>query len=194
MPRISDLISHELQRKRIAWFSGFLSMLIAAFSIAGLDFFWGHNRTTNMMIQDSAASNKELQLQIVRLSENLALMQQAASASHTNLSSDRTAAVIAELSGQISNVTSRINSLEDAISASPEKALAIPMMRKDIETIQQNQTEYKTAIEGEIGRLYEFNKWFFGLIALMALSNAGLAFSAARGNKDKETKDTRPEI
>jgi len=96
---------------------------------------------------------------------------------------------ITDTASQVSNVSGRVKSLEDAIVASPDKALAIPMIRKDVDFLQKSQVDDRVALKAELERLYDFNKWFFGLIATMALTILGLALS----NAFKKSKDAEPE-
>jgi hypothetical protein len=84
----------------------------------------------------------------------------------------------------------RMKSLEDAISTTPDKALSIPLLKKDLEAIQRSFSDYNLAAKAELERLYDFNKWFFGLIATMALSVLGLVYSTIKGMKeDKKNKN-----
>jgi hypothetical protein len=98
----------------------------------------------------------------------------------TNLPPDlATTAAITQMSSEISNVTVRIQALEDAISSSPDKAIALPLMRKDLDNMQREQADDRANTQAEFDRLSDFNKWFFGLIATMAVSIVGLAISNA---------------
>lgn len=125
----------------------------------------------------------ELEMERLRTDQLFAAIKMGTN--QTTIRSDE----LVELSQQLSNVTSRLTGLENAITASPEKSLAIPMLRKDLDTLEKTIIDQRAAIKGELERLYDFNKWFFGLIATMALSTVGIAVANAFKAFRKEAKE-----
>jgi len=83
----------------------------------------------------------------------------------------------ARLATQVAELQSEVSELREAIGQSPEKALAIPMLRKDVENFREGYRRDLEATQSEINRVYDQNKWFLGLVATMALAMISLAVS-----------------
>jgi hypothetical protein len=71
----------------------------------------------------------------------------------------------------------RVEAAEAALAASPEKALALPLIRKDIDAVKEAQRIQAEESTRAIDRIYDQNKWFIGLVAGMGVSIVGLAIS-----------------
>ena len=97
--------------------------------------------------------------------------------------------VVSKLSEDTGHTSARLKTIEEVILDSPDKALSIPLLRKDFDAQRNAFSSETTALRGEIARLYDFNKWFFGLIATMALSSLG--FAASNFFKKKEQADEK---
>lgn len=72
------------------------------------------------------------------------------------------------VSGQ--QLDERMKRLEDAISAAPDKALSIPMLRKDVDQLESTVAANRTASLEELGRMSTFNVWFLGLIGTLGVT------------------------
>lgn len=68
-----------------------------------------------------------------------------------------------------------VDVIEAAVTESPERAMSIPMLRKDIDILQEDVSDDVSAIRLEIERIYDLGKWFLGLVATMAVGILGLA-------------------
>jgi len=82
-----------------------------------------------------------------------------------------------QISSEVRLLDERLSSLEKAIKDSPEKALAIPLMRKDIDESTRRLEEYRSANHSEIERLYDQQKWMLGGIGTVLLAVIGGAVS-----------------
>jgi hypothetical protein len=71
----------------------------------------------------------------------------------------------------------RLSTLETSIMASPEKALAVPMLKQQIDSLQDRTHNDLEGIRGEIGRLFTLTQWFIALMFTIALGMFGLAFN-----------------
>jgi hypothetical protein len=71
----------------------------------------------------------------------------------------------------------RLTALESAIMERPDKALAIPLLRKELDDLSRRETEARAASRMEIDRLYEQQKWILGGIGTVLLAIAGGAIS-----------------
>lgn len=71
----------------------------------------------------------------------------------------------------------RLKSIESAILESPERALSIPLLRKDIAESAKRVEEYRIASRFETDRLYEQQKWMLGGIGTVLLAVIGGAIT-----------------
>lgn len=82
------------------------------------------------------------------------------------------------LKERVESINERLTSIERSISDSPEKALSIPMLRKDQENMAKSMEAAKIAVKVEMDRLYEQQKWMLGGIGAVLLTVIGAALSA----------------
>jgi hypothetical protein len=93
---------------------------------------------------------------------------------------------IAELRGQVAAFDQRLGKMEAAIVENPTKALSVPLLRKDVDTLNQTFAQGLEATRKEIDRIYDLNKWFIGLMGTMAIGILGLAIgNFYQAKKDK---------
>jgi cell fate (sporulation/competence/biofilm development) regulator YmcA (YheA/YmcA/DUF963 family) len=116
------------------------------------------------VLKDSVAELQKSQV------ENQALLNK--------LSGARPATVqIGKLSSQVDSLQNQIKLLEDAVGQSPEKALAVPLLKKDMDNLKNSYRRDLDSTQSEINRVYDQNKWFIGLMFTMAIGLLGLAVS-----------------
>jgi hypothetical protein len=84
---------------------------------------------------------------------------------------------IAKVSAQLDSLQTQVKVLEDAIQQSPEKTLAVPLLKKDMDNLKDSYHHDLDNTQAEINRVYDQNKWFIGLMFTMALGLLGLAVS-----------------
>jgi hypothetical protein len=84
---------------------------------------------------------------------------------------------VAKLSVELGSARSELRHLTDAVGESPEKALALPLLRKDMDNLRDSYRRELDATQVEINRVYDQNKWFIGLMITMTLALVGLAVS-----------------
>ncbi len=68
-----------------------------------------------------------------------------------------------------------LTTIETAITANPERAMSIPILRRDVDAYKQNATEDLAATRQEIDRLYGLSQWFMGLMGTMAIGMISIA-------------------
>ncbi|MDJ0822429.1 MAG: hypothetical protein QNJ09_11575 [Paracoccaceae bacterium] len=87
-------------------------------------------------------------------------------------------AQIKRLDGRIDEAIEKlriVDTIATAIQESPERAMSIPILRRDVDAISEEVSEDLLSIRGEIDRIYDLGKWFLGLIGTMAIGVLGLA-------------------
>lgn len=91
---------------------------------------------------------------------------------------------IEELREKTKSLAEKYDAIEKAIGDSPLKAISLPLMQKDVASVNQRITEMAIANQQQIDRLYDQNKWFLGLMVTIAIGVIGLAVgNLYRGNK-----------
>ena len=74
-------------------------------------------------------------------------------------------------------VSQRMEKLETIIMADPQKALELPLIKRDLQAFQQQVDRDLNAAKSENARVYDLMKWLVGLMALVSLSLVGTAVS-----------------
>ena len=82
----------------------------------------------------------------------------------------------------IRNQLQIIETIETAVTSNPERAMSIPILRRDIDGLKDSVAEDLAATRNEIDRLYGLSQWFIGLMATMALGVLGIAVGNAFRN------------
>jgi hypothetical protein len=90
---------------------------------------------------------------------------------------EQLAARQAEMAGVVKSVETRIKSLESALVESPDKALAVPLMRKDISDLDLRYKEGRLASKSEFDRLYSQQTWMLSGIGTVLLAVAGASLT-----------------
>ena len=74
----------------------------------------------------------------------------------------------------------RLRGLEDAPRLDITKALAVPMIRKDVDALQDKTKSDLLLIQNELGRLFSLAQWFLGAIVTIALAVVSLILSGRK--------------
>jgi hypothetical protein len=139
--------------------------------------------------EQQAAVRRELEQSIVASKAlQSSLMQAARSKGVVVYSQGLSPADRQELSSVLnsqSNLDKRLSSLEDALSVSPEKAIALPLMKQQIADMQEKNRGDIDNVHGEVGRLYSMMQWFLGLMATLIVGVGGLIVNNLRQRVEK---------
>jgi hypothetical protein len=84
----------------------------------------------------------------------------------------KTGAELAKLSRMMSEMQSKQAKIEQAILSNPAKALEIPLMQRDLESLRSSQQASAVALKDAVDRVYDLNKWLLGAMAVSVLSLA----------------------
>ena len=76
---------------------------------------------------------------------------------------------------RITQFNQRLAKLENIILDDPEKAVALPLLRRDIKALEQQSGRDMESMRAENARVYDLMKWLVGLMALVSLSLIGTA-------------------
>lgn len=83
-----------------------------------------------------------------------------------------------KLENNIELVSNKLINLESALTADPAKALAVPILRKDLDNAEKSIRAELSQTKSNIDRIYDQNKWFIGLVFTIALSVFGMAIGS----------------
>ena len=83
----------------------------------------------------------------------------------TSTSPDLTA-----LAKRLSDIEASQAKLNTLILASPDKALELPLMRRDFDDARARQADEVAALKRDIDRVYDLNKWLLGGIAVSIMT------------------------
>jgi hypothetical protein len=90
---------------------------------------------------------------------------------------------LSETNATVVTVQNQVNALNNAIESSPEKALTIPLLRKDVEDLKTATQRDLDSIRAEMGRNYDLNKWLIGLILAAVLGTVINSAMQSKSNK-----------
>jgi chromosome segregation ATPase len=85
-----------------------------------------------------------------------------------------------QLNSSAEQLQTRLTALEAALMNTPEKALSVPMLKQQVDTLQDRTKSDFDGVHGEIGRLFTLTQWFIGLMFTIALGIFGLALANLR--------------
>ena len=88
---------------------------------------------------------------------------------------------IKEIEAKIDSVNTKLDGLNKAILESPEKALALPLLRRDMDSLQKQYVSAVNNLEEEVSRAYDIFKWVTGTMFLGVISLAVGVFVKPRG-------------
>lgn len=139
-------------------------------SVAGRD---GLNVLGSKEVIDSRGKLDDALIRQIKLLRSDVNSLQQGQASLTRLpQGNREAAQIAGLTSKLDAVERRQTQLEQAIMSSPEKALAMPLMRRDIDNMKDSNVQNLAAIKQSVDQIYDLTKWLLGALAIGVLSLA----------------------
>jgi len=84
---------------------------------------------------------------------------------------------VAAVRADLTALDKRIQGIETAILDNPSKAISIPLLRQELETVKVDAQKEADSQTKQIDRIYDQNKWFIGLMFTMAIGLIGLAVS-----------------
>lgn len=91
---------------------------------------------------------------------------------------------ISEIEEKVNKSLEIVKLIEKSIVDNPERAMSIPMLRKDFDTVKSTIQSQNSSFRTEIDRMYDLGKWFIGLMGTMAVGVLGLAVGNILKSKD----------
>jgi hypothetical protein len=88
---------------------------------------------------------------------------------------------VASLQMDLDSVDERLDAIESAILLDPAGALDLARLQMELEALDERQADSMEAIDREVTRVYDFNKWFILLMFTMAATLVAVAVNIYRG-------------
>ncbi len=105
--------------------------------------------------------------------ENAQVITKELSFARDNLTRIQSQVAVAD--SRLAILEKRSSSLESIIIADPEKAVSLPLLRRDFDSLKQQAARDVEALRAENTRVYDLMKWIVGLMGLVSLSLIGTA-------------------
>jgi hypothetical protein len=93
------------------------------------------------------------------------------------------AARLTALDERITQVSEKLTALEAAIGADPLKAIALPLVQRDLANLDARSQAQFAGTRESIDRVYNQNQWFIGLMFTMAVGVLVLTVNTAIGGR-----------
>lgn len=94
---------------------------------------------------------------------------------------------LSDLSLRLERLEARQVRLEQAILTTPEKALAMPLLRRDLDAAKDANTQALASIKANVDQVYDLTKWFIGALAVGIFSLAIPSLLSRRGGGNDPT-------
>ena len=120
-----------------------------------------------------APTNSELSEQLKILDDKVVTLSQLVE----NASKEKMESLgLDKIQVSVKTISSELESLKKIIIENPEKALAIPLLRREMDELQRKQLALATSTKDQIDRIYDFSKWFLGLMITLAIGLVTMGF------------------
>lgn len=88
------------------------------------------------------------------------------------------------LEGKVTEIEKKVNSLNDILGSNPEKAMALPLMRKDLDSLNTSLKVVSDYSDKQLERFISLFYWIIGVLAGGIISiAAGLYFGLKKNNE-----------
>lgn len=89
---------------------------------------------------------------------------------------EKEAARSAAITARLDDISKRQDALEKAILNNPEKALSLPLLKRDIESVRENNNQAVISMKASVDQVYDLSKWLLGSVALTVISLVATAY------------------
>lgn len=121
-------------------------------------------------LQTRATLDANIITSIKNLQREVRQIQDAQDALTHGSPNERDSAKIADIRVRLDDISKRQAVLERAILNSPEKAIALPLLKRDIESVRDNNNQALLSIKASVDQVYDLSKWLFGTVVLTVIS------------------------
>jgi hypothetical protein len=170
---LGDLLLRILNESVVVWLSAvvaFIGVMVAAFT-----FFIGQTTTEQsrkLAAFDMITISRSQQDRLDTLNHKINEIEQLVS-SFSNLPKEDAAYIeLRKLEASVKDIASRQDRLEAAIMQDPTKAVAVPILRHDLDSLKDSQQASIAALKDSVDRIYDLSKWLLGAMAISIVTLA----------------------
>ena len=100
-----------------------------------------------------------------------------------------------QLQGEVMALDDRLAAIESVILESPERALGLTLLDREMQNLQDNFKEGLATTRNEVDRVFRFIQWFLGAVVTLAIAVISIAASNIIRRRDTgaDRKATRSE-
>lgn len=175
------LIEREYRaRRRRLYLSSLVALLAMTGSLMTVFVVSKNPRSADISPSIDLASSEDISKiknEVASIRESVDQLRSTVTGMQTPVPESTLAARQAEMAAVVKSVETRIKSLESALVESPDKALAVPLMRKDISDLDLRYKDGRLASKSEFDRLYSQQTWMLSGIGTVLLAVAGASLT-----------------
>ena len=175
--RAQKVLKEEYSRRKS--FASWANGVAAAAAVAGLA------GATLSLITDkmdvdllgskvAVEARSDLDSRLVRtignLQSEIVVLRKEQAAINTLSKGNKVEVGVGALGIRLEALSGRLQSLEQAIQSTPEKALTMPLMRRDIDNSKESNALGICTIKASVDQIYDLTKWLLGTLAVGVLS------------------------
>ncbi|WP_273454981.1 hypothetical protein [Nevskia ramosa] len=146
-------------------------------------------KSNRQLLEARSDANRSLASDLVEFRERLEAAEKRIKVISAPVPGVSVSAEQQKLAAQLQSVDERLKRIETAILDSPERALSIPLLRKDFDEGSKRIEEYRTANRVDVDRLYDQQKWILGGIGTVLLGVIGGAITLILKSLPKPGKE-----
>lgn len=142
----------------------------------------------------ATAVPSDLQAQVAMLQHEVAALRQELDSLTQVVASNPNPDSIA-LRADLQSLDQRLSVIEQAVLDNPARALQLTLLSREMDNLKANYQSDLESTRQEIGRIYDLNKWFIGLMFTMAIGLLSLAVSnfIKKPERQEERKEQQEE-
>ena len=162
--------------KSTSWVAAATALATIAVTIGSVQFLFTSSSTQESRWQLTQAElRSEIQTAMKSNFDEIEKIKNQINALSNPPSEGNVSIILSEMTERVSDLEKTISTIETAIVDSPERAMSIPILRRDLDSLRTDVRSDLVGTKQEIDRVYDLSKWFIGLMATMAIGILGLA-------------------
>ena len=143
----------------------------------------------------SAKDVSAVQTELAMLSDNITILQETVDRLSQSPRDLSLSIELAQINSNLISVDSRLQEIEHTILEDPAKALEVTLLRRDIDDMQEEYQRDLQSARAEIARIYDFNKWFLGVVVfgLVGIIVSNFLPDLSKLLRKKPTREAEPD-
>ena len=127
------------------------------------------------LVEDVRRELQILKISIDEIKHQVVLFQEQLNSLKNISTEQKVASDLSVLRKGIAQIETKLEIFDKAIVDNPERAMSIPLLRRDIDALSTDLKGDLFVTRQEVNRVYDYSKWFLALMVSMAVGVFGLA-------------------